>query len=109
MAATLNFDVGASNGEPRIITEINSFGSVRGRSGVPSDRVMPYVTAGFGWADVDSKTLVVYPTPAGAVTFSGGDSADHTGWVVGGGLEVALSPNWSAKAEYLYFDLGEET
>jgi len=109
MDDTLTFDVGVSNGVGRIKTEIDSFGSVRGRIGFAFDRVMPYVTAGFAWADVDSKTLVVYPTPAGPVTFSGGDSADHTGWVVGGGLEVAFSPNWSAKAEYLYFDLGEET
>lgn len=29
-----------------------------------------------------------------------------SGWTVGGGVELALGPNWSAKLEYLYVDLG---
>src|SRR5262249_20702680 len=29
-----------------------------------------------------------------------------TGWTVGGGLEYRLAGNWTAKAEYLYMDLG---
>lgn len=28
------------------------------------------------------------------------------GWTAGGGLEWMFMPNWSAKAEYLYYDLG---
>ena len=30
----------------------------------------------------------------------------RTGYVVGGGLEYAMSPAWSVKAEYQYIDLG---
>ena len=30
----------------------------------------------------------------------------QTGWVAGGGVEYKLTPAWSAKAEYQYFDLG---
>jgi outer membrane immunogenic protein len=29
-----------------------------------------------------------------------------SGWTAGGGIEAALSERWSAKAEYLYLDLG---
>ena len=29
-----------------------------------------------------------------------------TGWTIGGGLEQAITPNWTVKAEYLYADLG---
>jgi outer membrane immunogenic protein len=29
----------------------------------------------------------------------------HGGYVVGGGMEVGLTPNWTARAEYLYVDL----
>jgi opacity protein-like surface antigen len=31
------------------------------------------------------------------------------GWTVGGGLEGRLASNWTAKIEYLYFDLGTVT
>ena len=35
-------------------------------------------------------------------------SKTHSGWTVGGGLEYAFAPNWSAKAEYLYVNLNRE-
>ena len=31
------------------------------------------------------------------------------GWTVGCGWEYAYAPNWSAKFEYLYYDLGRTT
>jgi Outer membrane protein beta-barrel domain len=31
------------------------------------------------------------------------------GWTAGGGVEFAISPNWSVKAEYLYVDLQNDT
>jgi outer membrane immunogenic protein len=31
-----------------------------------------------------------------------------TGWAAGAGMEFALSQRWSAKAEYIYYDLGSE-
>jgi outer membrane immunogenic protein len=31
------------------------------------------------------------------------------GWAGGAGMEVGLTPNWSAKVEYLYMDLGNRT
>jgi outer membrane immunogenic protein len=33
----------------------------------------------------------------------------RAGWTVGAGLEWAFIGNWSAKIEYLYVDLGDET
>jgi outer membrane immunogenic protein len=42
--------------------------------------------------------------------FSGTNTtAWQTGWTAGGGMEFALSENWSAKGEWMYFDLGSET
>jgi outer membrane immunogenic protein len=32
----------------------------------------------------------------------------HNGWTVGGGIEYAFAPNWSAKLEYLFVDLGDK-
>ena len=31
------------------------------------------------------------------------------GWTAGGGVEYAVSRNWTVKAEYLYYDLGSRT
>jgi outer membrane immunogenic protein len=56
---------------------------------------LPYVTGGLAVGDIRAAS----PGFAGANT-------TNAGWTVGGGLEVALPGNWSAKAEYLHVDLG---
>ena len=48
---------------------------------------------------------IVFPGGPGNANF-GSVSATKAGWTVGGGLEYALGRNWTAKAEYLYVDLG---
>jgi outer membrane immunogenic protein len=42
--------------------------------------------------------------PPGVGNWSG--SKTKLGWTVGGGLEWALTRNWSVKAEYLYLNFG---
>ncbi len=37
---------------------------------------------------------------------SAGNTFNQVGWTVGGGIEAAVAGNWTAKAEYLYVDLG---
>ncbi len=39
-------------------------------------------------------------------TFGLDESKTHVGWAGGVGAEVGFTPNWSAKVEYLYMDLG---
>jgi outer membrane immunogenic protein len=48
-------------------------------------------------------------TVAGVGAFSNSFSDNLTGWTVGGGVEWALFGAWTAKAEYLYVDLGSAT
>jgi outer membrane immunogenic protein len=69
--------------------------SVRGRLGVTShdNRWLFYATGGVAWADIDYRS-------AGF----GGHSDTHFGWVVGGGIERALSERLTARLEYLYYD-----
>jgi outer membrane immunogenic protein len=69
--------------------------TVRGRVGYSFDRFLPYVTGGLAVGDVQAST----PGFVGATN-------TNVGWTVGGGVEVALPGNWSAKAEYLHVDLG---
>jgi outer membrane immunogenic protein len=43
------------------------------------------------------------------VTTALSDSQTRVGFTLGGGLEKKFTPNWSAKLEYLYVDLGTRT
>ena len=70
--------------------------TVRGRAGYAFGNVLPFVTGGLAVGDIRAAT----PGFAGA-------SNTSAGWTAGGGIEVGLTGNWSAKAEYLYVDLGK--
>ena len=50
----------------------------------------------------------VYNFPAHNINGFGFGSASDTrvGWTASGGVEWMFAPNWSVKAEYLYYDLG---
>ncbi len=69
--------------------------TVRARLGYAADRFLPYVTGGAAFGDIHAST------PG----FAGG-STTNAGWTIGAGLEFAITGNWTAKAEYLYVDLG---
>jgi len=68
----------------------------RGRIGYAFDRVLFYGTGGAAFA----------PVKAGMGTTAGSQSSTEVGWTAGAGLEFAFAPNWTAKVEYLYVDLG---
>ncbi len=69
--------------------------TVRGRVGYAFDRFLPYVTGGLALGGIDASR----PGFVGA-------KDTNAGWTVGGGLEFVIAGNWSAKAEYLYVNLG---
>ena len=47
---------------------------------------------------------------SGRVEFAGmSETQTHLGWTLGGGVEVGLTPNWSAKAEYFYVRLDDRS
>jgi outer membrane immunogenic protein len=73
------------------------FGTLRGRVGVALDQVLIYGTGGAAFTSIKATD---------SLGFS--DSNTHTGWTLGGGLELALTDNLSAKAEYLYADFGSK-
>src|SRR5438874_759089 len=79
-----------------LVEKIDYMGTLRGRFGYAFDHSMVYATGGFAWS------LGRFLQTPGAV-----DDIDkllhlHTGWAVGGGGEVAIAPNWTARLEYLY-------
>jgi outer membrane immunogenic protein len=79
----------------------NWLASVRGRAGVAvnGNRTLLYATAGGAWADVD---YVAKDAASGAL-FGTGFNERHWGWVAGGGIEHMLTPNLTARVEYLYY------
>jgi outer membrane immunogenic protein len=92
-----------------VSTRLDWFSTFRGRLGfTPIDRLLLYGTAGLVIADVKSDTTVAFgtfpvlPVYNGALHV-GSDSNVKAGAVVGGGGEYAFAPNWSVKAEFLYF------
>jgi outer membrane immunogenic protein len=71
------------------------FGTLRGRAGYALNNILLYGTGGLAYG-------------GGRARFAGaGESEVHIGWTAGIGIEVGFTPNWSAKAEYLYVDLNE--
>jgi outer membrane immunogenic protein len=78
------------------------FGTVRGRVGYASDMWLMYATGGYAYARLESEATA----SAGGATATVSRKETRSGWTVGGGIEVALSRQWTAKVEYLYIDLG---
>lgn len=76
---------------------VDYLGTVRARLGFAFDRVMAYATAGFAYGQGQFEVAGL------------SNSQSHSGWTIGAGAEFALDRNWSARAEYLYVDLGSST
>jgi outer membrane immunogenic protein len=88
-----------------VTTKLDWLATVRGRVGLAFDRILVYGTAGVAIAHAKSTLDDSFSGPLVITTTS---SADYVGWTGGGGIEWALSPNWSIKGEYLYADLGSK-
>jgi len=80
------------------------FGTARARAGFLIDpRVMLYATGGAAYAGLGADYTAGF---LGAPLTPLSTRTTRLGWTVGGGIEGALSNNWSVKAEYLYMDFG---
>ena len=94
-------------------TTLNYIGTVRGRLGyVATPTLLLYGTGGLAYGGVISNTALftsraAAPPTNPAVTLSNANyQKTLVGWTAGGGVEWMFMPNWSLKAEYLYYDLG---
>ena len=70
------------------------FGTLRARAGYALNNILLYGTFGLAYGGIDGQLGTIEETQT------------HVGWTGGLGMEIGLTPNWSAKAEYLYMDLG---
>src|SRR6266481_7394620 len=95
--------------------DLSYLGTLRARVGVlvvPS--FLLYATGGLAYGGVRSDTTIAQSVtntdnPPPSTLTSGSFSGTRVGYVVGGGGEWMLSSNWSAKLEYLHYDLGSAT
>ncbi len=79
-------------------TQSDWLATVRGRAGYAFDRFLVYGTGGAAFGDLQAA--------AGVLPFN---STTQVGWTAGAGIEYAFLPNWTAKVEYLYVDLGSQS
>ncbi len=90
---------GTANGTAN--EQLEYLATLRGRVGYDIGRWTPFATGGIAWASTRiSRTDLT----------TGNEDAQPSnvrlGWVLGGGVDYRLDPRWSARAEYLYTNLG---
>jgi outer membrane immunogenic protein len=76
-------------------------GSITGRFGYSWGLALFYAKGGYAYSS-HSETLTLGGAPI-AFTL---DRNHRDGYTVGAGVEYLFTPNWSAKAEYQYYDFG---
>jgi outer membrane immunogenic protein len=83
----------------------NQLGSVTGRLGYTWGPALLYAKGGYAWRDNPNIGVTRGGFPTAFTT----DGNHKDGYTVGGGLEYLFAPNWSAKAEYQYYNFGSTT
>ncbi len=78
-------------------------GTVRGRVGYAFDRVLVFATAGGAFGDIKGN----FTDPG--IPFTASATNTEFGWTAGGGVEVGITPNLTAKVEYLFVDFGSSS
>ena len=71
-----------------------------GRIGYSLDSWLPYIKGGFAAGNVETSIA------SNAVGVFSQSSAVHSGWTVGGGVEVKVAPKFSLGLEFMHTDLG---
>lgn len=86
-------------------SEINWFGTLRGRVGLlATNNFLVFATGGLAYGGIDHSIKA-----RGPVNLDLQSSSDtEIGWTAGGGIEYLLSDHWSFRADALYVDFGSE-
>jgi outer membrane immunogenic protein len=82
--------------------QLDYFGTVRGRLGAVFNNTLFYGTGGVAFGHFRESLHVSFTGLFADQT----NAKDLAGYTVGGGIEAPLAGGWSAKAEYLYMNLG---
>jgi outer membrane immunogenic protein len=101
-ASGSDVDVGYGPTVYRFRSNLDYFGTVRGRAGYVLDRALIYFTGGFAYGGL-RKWSSDYNGLAGGQSFD----STTAGYALGGGAEFKVTPEWSVKAEYQYLNFGQ--
>ena len=71
------------------------FGTLRARAGYAMNNILVYGTFGLAYGGLHGEIPGL------------DENKTELGWTGGAGMEVGFAPNWSAKVEYLYMELGD--
>jgi outer membrane immunogenic protein len=89
-----------------LVTNKNDqLGSVTGRAGYAWGPALLYAKGGYAWRDNNNIGVSIAGAPQPFTT----NGSHRDGYTVGAGLEYMFAPNWSAKAEYQYYNFGSTT
>ena len=89
-----------------ISQKLDWFGTLRLRAGfTPIQNLLLYATGGLAYGHTNYSSDEIYVP----VQYPSSGSSTNAGWTVGGGAEWLFTRNWSAKVEYLFYDLGHHT
>ncbi len=94
--------------------QVDWLGTLRARFGITATpNMLLYVTGGLAYGEVKSNTVITQQLvgPGTATVNSpygsnAGISQVRAGWALGAGGEWRFASHWSAKVEYLHYDLG---
>jgi outer membrane immunogenic protein len=89
----------ADGGGVGVKSDLNYYGTVRGRLGVSLGRFLPYATAGYAYGGLE-----VTNTTSGA-----SDSKSLSGWTYGGGLEFVWNQDITLHGGYRRIDFDDVT
>jgi len=91
---------------PFLVSPSNSgwVGTLAARLGFAADHWLFYAKGGGGW--VGSSNGGAITNLATGLTLAGNGGGSLSGWLAGGGVEYAITNNWTLKAEYDYIGLG---
>ena len=84
----------------------NTLTTVRPRIGIAANNWLFYATGGLAASNAAFSQSVFF---AATRSTQAGATSTSVGWTAGGGIEYAITPNWTVKGEYLYVSLDNQT
>lgn len=91
--------------ETLVTTSSNEF-SIAGRAGIAFDRTLIYGKGGWAWGSFDFNSTLICCAFGIQVLSDRSGSSNLNGFLIGAGIEHALTRNWTVKFEYNYVDFG---